>query len=135
MDWLRKVPIGQYVFGETGWLRSLDPRMKYAWLLFFLVTPVLASVQWRLGLVIALLLITLFSGLPYRVWIRPLLFLIALSLFVGSLAILLPASESAPSLAVRDPNELSNAFNIGTYWEIIRFGPFQIFNFSYIVKL
>ena len=31
MDWLRQLPIGQYVAGNCGWLRRLDPRLKLAW--------------------------------------------------------------------------------------------------------
>ncbi|HCA62414.1 MAG TPA: cobalt ABC transporter permease, partial [Synechococcales bacterium UBA8647] len=31
MDWLRQLPLGQYVAGRRGWLRRLDPRLKYAW--------------------------------------------------------------------------------------------------------
>ena len=58
MDWLRQLPIGQYVAGNSGWLRRLDPRLKLAWVLMFLLTPVLAGSLWRIGLVVALLLIT-----------------------------------------------------------------------------
>ena len=64
MDWLRQLPLGQYVAGRRGWLRRLDPRLKYAWSLAFLLTPILASAWWRLALVALLLLITLASGLP-----------------------------------------------------------------------
>ena len=42
MDWLRQIPIGQYVDGAGGWLRRLDPRLKLLWVLMFLLTPVLA---------------------------------------------------------------------------------------------
>ena len=51
MDWLRQLPLGQYVAGRRGWLRRLDPRLKYAWSLAFLLTPILASPWWRLALV------------------------------------------------------------------------------------
>ncbi|MFM9089723.1 MAG: energy-coupling factor transporter transmembrane protein EcfT, partial [Cyanobium sp.] len=61
MDWLRQIPIGQYVDGGTSWLHRLDPRLKLAWTLAFLVTPVLAGPVWRLSLVGLLLLVTLFS--------------------------------------------------------------------------
>ena len=33
MDWLRQIPIGQYVDGAAGWLRQLDPRLKLSWVL------------------------------------------------------------------------------------------------------
>ena len=54
MDWLRQVPMGQYVDGSNGWLRRLDPRLKLAWSLVFLLTPVLAGPLWRVALVVAL---------------------------------------------------------------------------------
>ena len=43
MDWLRQIPLGQYVDGAESWLRRLDPRLKLAWSLVFLLTPVLAG--------------------------------------------------------------------------------------------
>ena len=54
MDWLRQIPIGQYVDGSAGWLRLIDPRLKLGWVVMFLLTPVLAGPLWRLGLVLAL---------------------------------------------------------------------------------
>jgi energy-coupling factor transport system permease protein len=42
MDWLRQIPIGQYVDGSAGWLRLIDPRLKLGWVVMFLLTPVLA---------------------------------------------------------------------------------------------
>ena len=80
MDWLRQLPLGQYVAGRRGWLRRLDPRLKYAWSLAFLLTPILASPWWRLALVGLLLLITLASGLPWRLWRRSVPLLLSLSL-------------------------------------------------------
>ena len=68
MDWLRQIPIGQYVDGSAGWLRQIDPRLKLGWVVMFLLTPVLAGPFWRLGLVLALLVITVVSGLPPRLW-------------------------------------------------------------------
>ncbi|MFM9042249.1 MAG: energy-coupling factor transporter transmembrane protein EcfT, partial [Vulcanococcus sp.] len=86
MDWLRQIPIGQYVDGTGSWLRLLDPRLKLAWTLAFLLTPILAGPWWRLALVGALLLITASSGLPWRLWRRTLPLLLVLSLLVGGLA-------------------------------------------------
>ena len=61
MDWLRQIPIGQYVDGSGSWLRRLDPRLKLAWVLLFLLTPVLAGPLWRLGLLGLLLLLVVRS--------------------------------------------------------------------------
>ena len=90
MDWLRQIPIGQYVDGSQGWLRRMDPRLKLAWSLVFLVTPVLAGPLWRVGLLTGLLIVTVLSGLPRSQWWRSLLILILLGIFVGLLSMLLP---------------------------------------------
>ena len=29
MDWLRQIPIGQYVDGYPVWLKRIDPRIKF----------------------------------------------------------------------------------------------------------
>ena len=94
MDWLRKVPIGQYVAGDSGWLRSVDPRLKMAWVLMFLLTPVLAGPAWRVGLVAGLGLLTLFSYLPFRIWWRSFCLVLVLAGLVGLLAMLLPTGET-----------------------------------------
>jgi len=62
MDWLRQLPIGQYVDGSGSWLVRLDPRLKLTWTVAFLVTPILAGSLWRLALVALLLLLTACSG-------------------------------------------------------------------------
>ena len=54
MDWLRQIPMGQFVDGREGWLRRLDARLKLAWSLVFLLTPVLAGPLWRVALVLGL---------------------------------------------------------------------------------
>ena len=94
MDWLRQLPIGQYVDdgdgdreGSGSWLKRLDPRVKLVWTLAFLVTPILAGPLWRLALVGLLLLITAVSGLPWRLWRQSLPLLIALALLVGLLSV------------------------------------------------
>jgi len=59
MDLLRSLPIGLYLEQPVTWLHRLDPRVKLAWLLGFLLTPIAASSTWRLILVGLLLLLTL----------------------------------------------------------------------------
>ena len=99
MDWLRQIPIGQYVDGSEGWLRRLDPRLKLAWSLVFLLTPVLAGPLWRVALVLGLLLITALSGLPRKLWWRSLLVLVLLAIAVGLLSMLLPAVDPPAAFA------------------------------------
>ena len=127
MDWLRQIPIGQYVDGTGSWLRDLDPRLKLAWTLAFLLTPILAGPWWRLALVGLLLLITALSGLPWRIWRRTLPLLLVLSLFVGVLATLLPAGAAAGGQRNRPPQELRLApGDVGQRWELLRWGPIQL---------
>ncbi|MDX2216176.1 MAG: energy-coupling factor transporter transmembrane protein EcfT [Oculatellaceae cyanobacterium bins.114] len=68
MDLLRSLPIGLYLEQPISWLHRLDPRVKLAWLLTFLLTPIAASSYWRLSLVGWLLLLTLTTLIPFRVW-------------------------------------------------------------------
>jgi energy-coupling factor transport system permease protein len=139
MDWLRQLPIGQYVDpgspGGGGWLQRLDPRLKLAWTLAFLVTPILAGPRWRLALVGLLVLITLLSGLPARLWRRSLALWLILSLLVGLLSALLPAGSVAPASLQRPPTELRLApppagapplSRAGLPWELLRLGPLVV---------
>ncbi len=123
MDWLRQVPVGQYVVGNSSWLRRIDPRLKLAWVLMFLLTPVLAGAYWRFGLVIALIGVTFISRLPGRIWGRSLVLLLILAGFVGFFAMLLPTGEVPAMLSARAPNELPNSLATAPAWEILRIGP------------
>ena len=126
MDWLRQIPIGQYVDGSQGWLRRMDPRLKLAWSLVFLVTPVLAGPLWRVGLLAGLLLVTVLSGLPRIQWWRSLLILILLGIFVGLLSMLLPTVPPPAALSLRDPLELPGVQTDGLSWDLLRLGPLQL---------
>ncbi|MEO1506615.1 MAG: CbiQ family ECF transporter T component [Cyanobacteria bacterium J06633_23] len=68
MDLLRSLPIGLYLEQPVTWLHRIDARVKLAWLLSFLLTPVLANMAWRLALVALLTLLTLSARIPWRVW-------------------------------------------------------------------
>jgi energy-coupling factor transport system permease protein len=84
MDLLRSLPIGLYLEEPVTWLHRIDPRVKLAWLLGFLLAPIGANPVWRLSLVVALLFITLLVRIPLRVWRKQigLLMMFALLLFV-----------------------------------------------------
>ena len=125
MDWLKKIPIGQYVSGKYSWLRGIDPRIKLSWILLFLLTPILANSIWRISTAFALLLITFFSFLPFRIWWRSLLFLLTFSFVIGILSIILPASQPSFELPIRAPDEIPGAIVIIRSWEIFRLGPFE----------
>ncbi len=123
MDWLRQVSIGQYVAGNSSWLLNIDPRLKLAWVVMFLLTPVLAGPAWRLGLVIALLFMTFFSCLPRRIWSRSICLLLLLAGLAGLLATFLPTGEASASLSARSPQELPNVILDSPPWQILRLGP------------
>jgi energy-coupling factor transport system permease protein len=139
MDWLRQLPIGQFVAEEQGgrgsWLRQLDPRLKLAWTLAFLITPILAGPLWRLSLVGLLLLITAASGLPWRLWRRSLPALIVLALLVGLLSAVLPEGSVPAAPPQRPPSEVRLApgapqsappQRAGEAWELARWGPVSV---------
>ena len=126
MDWLKKIPIGQYISGKSGWLRVIDPRIKISWILLFLLSPILANSFWRISVAFVLLFITFFSLLPPRMWWRSLAFLLFFSLIVGFLAIVLPASEISSELTIRRPDEISRTLLVTPFWEIFKLGPFNI---------
>ena len=123
MDWLKKIPIGQYVSGNSGWLRGIDPRIKLAWILLFLISPILANSIWRVSIAFVLLFITFLSLLPPRIWWRSLVFLLIFSLVIGFLSMVLPASETSSELTIRAPDEIPDAIVLTRSWEVFRLGP------------
>ncbi len=125
MDWLKKIPIGQYVSGKAGWLRCIDPRIKLSWILLFLLTPILANSVWRISIACFLLFITFISFLPPRIWWRSLVFLLLFSLIIGFLSIVLPASEISSGLSIRAPDEIPGVVVLSRSWEVFRLGPFN----------
>ncbi len=90
MDLLRSVPLGLYLEQPITWLHQLDPRVKIAWLISFLVIPVLANPYWRLGVAAVLVVITFTSSIPWRVWRQQMGWLLMLSFFVFALTTLAP---------------------------------------------
>ncbi|MGB3613122.1 MAG: energy-coupling factor transporter transmembrane protein EcfT, partial [Elainellaceae cyanobacterium] len=90
MDLLRSLPIGLYLEQPSTWLHRVDGRVKFAWLLSFLLTPIAAGPAWRLTIVVVLLVLTLISGIPRRVWQRQVALLLAFSLLLFAVTLLLP---------------------------------------------
>jgi len=135
MDWLRQIPIGQYVPNSGSWLGQLDARQKLAWTLAFLLTPILAGPLWRLALVGLLLVVTALSGLSWRIWRRSLPLLLVLALVVGALSALLPTGSGSAASLTRPPTELRLApaggdgrvpSRSGLSWELLRWGPLPV---------
>lgn len=90
MDLLRSLPLGLYLEQPITWLHHLDPRVKLAWLMTFLISPVLASPIWRLMLVGLLILLTLIAAIPPRVWQQQMGWLVFVSLLILALTSVMP---------------------------------------------
>jgi energy-coupling factor transport system permease protein len=67
MDLLRSLPIGLYLEKPLTWLHRLDPRVKLAWLMSLILSPLLANPYWRIFLVLFLVIITSLALIPWRV--------------------------------------------------------------------
>ena len=126
MNIITKFPIGQYVDGNRSWLRIIDSRLKILSILIFLITPIWAGPIWRLSLVGCLILITLLSFLPSRVWWRSFIFLTFLSLLIGTLSILASSDLQSLGSPLRDPNELEVIFKNYQNWYILEIPQIKI---------
>ena len=119
MNILTKFPIGQYVDGNSSWLRIIDSRLKIIAVSIFLITPIWAGPLWRLSLVICLIVITSISLIPPRVWWRSLLLLLGLSLFIGLLSLIASSDIQSLDSSIRDPNELNLILESQENWNIL----------------
>ncbi len=119
MNILTKFPLGQYVDGNSSWLRIVDSRLKIIAVLIFLITPIWAGPLWRLSLVICLIFITFISLIPPRVWWRSILFLLGLSLLVGLLSLIASSDIQSLDSSLRDPNELNLMLESQENWNIL----------------
>lgn len=107
MDLLRSLPLGLYLEQPLTWLHQLDARVKLAWLLTFLVAPVLANTPARLVLALILVLLTLSARIPWRVWRQQLGWLSLLCVFVLILTAIAPDGLSTEHQLRLPENELS----------------------------
>jgi energy-coupling factor transport system permease protein len=82
MDLLRSLPIGSYLEQPVTWLHKVDPRVKLAWLMTFLIAPVLSNPWWRVVLAGSLILLTIVAGIPFRVWWKQISWLLLLCAFL-----------------------------------------------------
>jgi energy-coupling factor transport system permease protein len=106
MDLLRSLPIGLYLEQPVSWLHRLDPRVKLAWLLSFMLTPIAASPYWRLSIVGWLLLLTVTTTLPFRVWRRQMGLIFIFSILIFGVTMLAPDGLSVshqPRLPIDNP--------------------------------
>ncbi|KKZ15427.1 MAG: cobalt ABC transporter permease [Candidatus Synechococcus spongiarum 142] len=129
MDWLRQLPMGQYVDGDRGWIRRVDVRLKLGWTLAFLITPILANGAWRIGLVGLLLLLTAFCGLPWLLWRRLVPWLLAVSCFMGAVFLVIPSGFTVHQTPQRPSEEVrllpadAPRSAAGERWQLWQGGP------------
>lgn len=90
MDLLRSLPLGLYLEQPVTWLHHLDPRVKIAWLMTFLIAPILANPVWRIGLGVLLIALTFSAMIPLRVWQKQMGWLLLLCFFLFILTAIAP---------------------------------------------
>ncbi len=90
MDLLKSLPLGLYLEQPLTWLHHLDPRVKIAWLMTFLIAPILASPGWRIGLAVLLIALTLSAMIPLRVWQKQMGWLLVFCFFLFLLTAIAP---------------------------------------------
>ncbi len=109
MDLLRSLPLGLYLEEPQSWLHKIDPRVKFMWLMSFLTTYIFANNNWRILLVIWLVVATLISRIPRRIWQQPqqMLGLLLLSVFVLAIGAITP-----DGLGLRYQNRLPSSSQV-----------------------
>ncbi len=146
MDLLRSLPIGLYLEEPVTWLHKIDARVKVAWLLSFLLAPVLASSPYRIAIVAFLLLLTVSARIPLRVWWQQMGWLILFGTVATILLLLAPdgiAVSQQPRLPTADmlrswpegltpPEILPSLPSATSYryeivdWQVAKIGPLNL---------
>jgi energy-coupling factor transport system permease protein len=109
MDLLRSLPIGLYLEQPVTWLHRIDSRVKLGWLLSLLLTPIAATSEWRLAIVVGLILITFASGLPFRSWRKQLGLILGFGLLLFTITLFAPDGVTVP----KQPRLPVNEFAVG----------------------
>ncbi|MFM7424454.1 MAG: energy-coupling factor transporter transmembrane component T family protein [Elainella sp.] len=109
MDLLRSLPIGLYLEQPVTWLHQIDSRVKLVWLVCFMLTPIAANPIWRLSLVAGLLVLTLLTRLPFRVWRQQIGLVLLFSLLLFVITMLAPDGLKVPEQPRLPANEFSFA--------------------------
>jgi energy-coupling factor transport system permease protein len=107
MDLLRSLPIGLYLEQPVTWLHRIDSRVKLGWLLSFLLTPIAATSEWRLAIVVGLILLTFASGLPFRSWRKQLGLILGFGLLLFSITLFAPDGVTVPKQLRLPVNEFA----------------------------
>lgn len=96
MDLLRSLPLGLYLEQPNTWLHRLDPRVKLAWLLSFLLVPIFANVPCRIAGAVVLIAIALLGRIPWRALKQQLGWVLLFGGLIFFLALILPDTVSMP---------------------------------------
>ncbi len=96
MDLLRSLPLGLYLEQPLTWLHRLDPRVKLAWLLSFLLAPIFSNEACRITGVAILIMIALLGGIPWRALRQQLMWVLLFGGIISGIALILPDSVSMP---------------------------------------
>ncbi len=96
MDLLRSLPIGLYLEQPLTWLHRIDPRVKLAWLLSFLLAPIYSNVFCRIAVMVILILVAILAGIPWRALKQQLGLVLLFGSLMFVLGLLLPDSVSMP---------------------------------------
>jgi energy-coupling factor transport system permease protein len=96
MDLLRSLPLGLYLEQPNTWLHRLDPRVKLAWLLSFLLVPIFANVPCRIAGVVVLIGVAVGGRIPWRALKQQLGWVLLFGGLIFLAALLLPDTVSMP---------------------------------------
>jgi energy-coupling factor transport system permease protein len=126
MDLLRSLPLGLYLEQPVTWLHHLDSRVKFIWLMSFLVAPLLANPYWRVALVVLLILLTLSAAIPLRVWRQQMGWLLMLAFFVLIVTAIAPDGYSIESQPRLPPSSLTFPQPTDYHYVLGKAGPFTV---------
>ena len=126
MDLLRSLPLGLYLEQPVTWLHHLDSRVKFIWLMSFLVAPLLANPYWRVALVALLILLTLSAAIPLRVWRQQMGWLLMLAFFVLIVTAIAPDGYSIESQPRLPPSSLTFPQPTDYRYVLGKAGPFTV---------
>jgi energy-coupling factor transport system permease protein len=94
MDLLRSLPLGLYLEQPVTWLHRLDPRVKLAWLIGFLLMTIWANVLGRFALMGLLIAIAFAARIPWRALKQQLGFVLLFGGLLFLVALLIPDSTT-----------------------------------------
>lgn len=126
MDLLKSLPIGLYLEKPLTWLHKLDSRVKLAWLMSLIVSPLLATPYWRLFLVVFLLIITWSASIPWRVQKNQMVWLLIFATFVCVITAIAPDGFGVTYSSRLPVNELELPQPTSYQYIVYKLGKFSI---------